>query len=323
MSPRTSATRMLLLSAAAIATATLVGLTVYYQVTASSWNDRIAAFWWAGWIGFSVVGGVLVYRRPHEPVGRLLTLIGFFVVVTVAGASYSSHDYGADGRLGPLGVIAALVYDPAFAAAFGCTMATVLTFPSGRLDTTLRRFGGRLIQVAVALTVSGYLLRPRLQVGEGKWADNPLHPAFLAGIPNVAIVLGIATLAVAGAVAVIGSVVTFRRSIGDERQQMRWFARSAAILPTMFVVSEIVSIFDHHQSDWIVFVGLVVGLNAIAVAIGVAVSRYRLYDIDRVVSRTASYALVTALVIGGYLGLVATIQTGLRRSGGGAGAAGP
>jgi hypothetical protein len=316
MSVRASASRVLLLAAAAIATATLVGLTVYYQVVASSWNDRIAAFWWAGWIGFSVVGGVLVHRRPHEPVGRLLTLIGFFVVVTVAGAGYSSHDYGADGRLGPLGVIAALVYDPAFAAAFACTMATVLTFPSGRLDTRLRRFGGRLIQVAVTLTVAGYLLRPRLQVGEGKWADNPLHPAFLAGIPNVAIVLGIVALAVAGAVAVIGSVITFRRSIGDERQQMRWFARSAAILPAMFVVSVIVSIFNQHQSDWLVFAGLVVGLNAIAVAIGVAVSRYRLYDIDRIVSRTASYALVTGLVIGGYVGLIALIETVFGGSGG-------
>ena len=316
MTRRALVARALLLAAAGLATTTLVLLTCYYEVTASSWNDRISGFWWSAWIGFSVVGGLLVYRRPQEPIGRLLTLIGFFVVVTIAGAGWASYDYGSDGHLGPLGMVAALTYYPAFAAAFACTTSTVLTFPSGRLDTKLRLLGGRLIQVAVALATVGYLLRPRLQVGEGKWADNPLHPAVLGRVPDVAVGVGIAGLALSAAVSVVGAIVTFRRSVGDERQQMRWFASSAAVAPTLIVAGLLVSIFNRHQSDWFVFAALVLGLNAIAVAIGIAVSRYRLYDIDHVVSRTASYAIVTGLVVGGYVGLVALIETGLGFSGG-------
>ena len=309
MTRRRSAVRALLITAAAASAVGFVVATIAYLVTATSNGDRAAAFWWDAWLGFSVVGGVLVLRRPEEPIGRLLTLIGFFALVTIVAAEYTVHDYGADHRDGPLGIVAGLVYTPAFAAAFACTGLTVLTFPSGHADTRLRRGGALLIRSGLVATTAGYLLRSRLQLSEGRWIDNPLHPAALGKIPELVIAVGVIALFVSGIASLASAIVTFRRSTGDERQQMRWFARSAVILPVMFVIAMLVSTVSEGASNWVVFVGLVGGMNALAVAIGVAVSRYRLYDIDRVASRTASYAVVTALVVSGYVGVVALTES--------------
>ena len=301
--------RSLLLAAAALSAVSFLAITGALLVTAKSSGDLYGAFWWDAWLGFSVVGGVLVYRRPEEPLGRLLTLIGFFALVTIAGSAYANYDYGNDHRVGPLGVASSVLFYPAFAAAFACTSATVLTFPSGRLTTRLHRVGGRVIQVATALVVLGYLLRARLQIAEGKWVDNPMHPHFLGGIPVAAVEVGIVGLMASAILAIVSAVRTFRRSQGDERQQMRWFARSSVVLPALFLVGILVGSVNEQVSNGLVWFALLAGLNAIAVAIGIAVSRFGLYDIDRVISRTVSYLAVTGVVAGGYVGVVALTQT--------------
>jgi hypothetical protein len=306
---RQQVVRGLLLVAAGLSAAVFLAVTGYYLSTASSWGDVLASFWWDAWLGFAAVGGMLVFRRPEEPIGRLLTLMGFFAVLTMISAGYADHDFRGDHRLGTLGMMGALAVSPAFAAAFACASATVLTFPSGHLDTTLRRIGGRFISAGWLLTTVGYLGRPRQQLGEGHWVDNPLHVAGTGGAGNVVLTAGIVALFASAVLAVSGAIVTFRMSMGDERQQMRWFVRSAAVLPLSFVVGVSVASLNSGLSDLLVFLGLVGGFNAIAVAIGIAVARYRLYDVDRVVSRTASYAAVTGLVVGGYVGLVALIES--------------
>ena len=310
MSRRLAVMRAALLAASVVCVLVLAGLTVAYLSRASSLDDILSSFWWDAWFGFAVVGGMLVLRRPDEAVGRLLTLIAFFAVITFVGAGYSSHDFSSDRGLSALGTVAAVLYSPAFAAAFACTSGLVLSFPSGRLDSRLRRFGGRVIVTAAVLAAVGYLLRSRAQIGEGKWVANPLHPAFLGTLPDTAVKIGVAGLFASGLISFTAAVLTFRRSRGDERQQMRWFARSALIIPVLFVVGIAVQFAaGDSASNWIIFVALVGGLNAIATAIGIAVLRHRLYDIDRVVSRTASYAVVTACVVGGYVGLVALIES--------------
>ena len=301
--------RGLLLAAAALSVVVFIGVTGYYLAAASTWGDVLAAFWWDAWLGFAVVGGVLVFRRPDEPIGRLLTLMGFFVVLTMVSAAYADHDYSGDHRLGSFGMLGALAVSPAFAAAFSCTSATVLTFPVGRLDTRLRRVGGKVIHLGWVLTTIGYVVRPRVQLGEGHWVDNPLHPAGIGAAGDVLLTVGIAALFVSAVVAVTSAIITFRRSTGDERQQMRWFVRSAAVLPLFFVAGVAMSSVSSRMSDWLVFIGIVGGFNAIAAAIGTAIARYRLYDVDRVVSRTVSYLAVTSLVVGGYVGLIALTET--------------
>jgi len=192
---------------------------------------------------------------------------------------------------------------------FACVIAIVLTYPTGRVDTRLRRIGALMAQVGAAVMVLAYLLRRRLQVAEGSWVRNPLHPRWLAGVPEAVIAVAAVALLAASALAIVSAVRTFRRSTGVERQQMRWFAWSALAMPGVFVFGVALGSLDQTVSNWVCFVAIVVGLNAIAVAIGIAVSRYRLYDIDRVVSRTIAYAAVSGVVVGGYVGLVALSES--------------
>jgi hypothetical protein len=112
-------------------------------------------------------------------------------------------------------------------------------------------------------------------------------------------------LLAAGLGAVISLFVRFRRARGDERQQIKWFASAAALTLAWIVVAE-------QQSGEIVALSGLLVIASIPVATGIAILRYRLYDIDRIINRTLVYGPLTAALAAVYLGSVATAQTVFR-----------
>jgi O-antigen/teichoic acid export membrane protein len=106
---------------------------------------------------------------------------------------------------------------------------------------------------------------------------------------------------------VAAQVLSWRRSTGERRQQLKWLMSGSLVALGAGAVDNVISALDQHQSAAVqAFSGLVniVGLAAFAVCVGVAIMRYRLYEIDRVISRTLAYAIITGLLIGVYAGLV-------------------
>jgi hypothetical protein len=112
-------------------------------------------------------------------------------------------------------------------------------------------------------------------------------------------------LLLAGLGAVISLFVRFRRARGDERQQIKWFASAAALTLAWIIVAE-------EQSGEIVALSGLLVIASIPIATGIAILRYRLYDIDRIINRTLVYGPLTAALAAVYLGGVATAQTVFR-----------
>jgi hypothetical protein len=247
------------------------------------------------------VGAVLASRRPAHPVGWLLLAFGLFLGATGVTAGYGP--YGLLVRPGALPAASLVAwYYPAFAtAALACMGFVMLLTPSGSLPSPGWRWWAR---VTAAAPLAGLLAVPLAPppLGSYQALDTPfdfhtLHGALLV-TDRVALAVTVLAVMVAG-----GSlVVRFRRARGMERQQLRWVALAAALV----VVGAAVALpaLALGATGLIGSVAAQFCVAVLPVAVGAAVLRYRLYDLDRIISRTLAYGLLTLLLGGGYAGLV-------------------
>jgi hypothetical protein len=257
------------------------------------------------------VGAVLARRRPAHPVGWLLLALGLSLIVTAGVAQYMV--YGLLVRPGalPAARYAVLYYPATVFAALAMMGFVLLLTPTGSLPTPRWRWWARGMVAApvvllVVVTLAGGPMDPRYQAVGG--------PFDFRGLGHVVLVADQVALAVTtlGVVVAAGSlVVRFRRAGGIERQQLRWVALAAALVALVAVV--VLAALALGAPD---VVGLAVGvcLALLPVAIGAAILRYRLYDLDRIISRTLAYGLLTVLLGGGYAGVVLGLGQLLGRS---------
>jgi hypothetical protein len=250
-----------------------------------------------------MVGTLLAARRPRNPIGWML--LAFYLGALNPAGDYAIIDYRVHHGHLPLGSVAVVVL--ASWPVWLVLIAFLLwVFPDGHLPQ------GRWRRAAVVLIVAGALLAVAATAGgaaaeaghtvrvdaSGTLANQATG---VASVVQTAVAVGVlASLLVWLAV----SVPRYRRSAGERRQQFKWLYTGAAI----FVVSVISGVqvsggssaLDRAVSNGIVPVGFAV----LPVCVGVAVLRYRLYEIDRIISRVISYAIVTAVLAGVFAGLV-------------------
>ena len=299
--------------------------------------------WWA-WAGewlimgavfaaFAVVGAVIISRRPDQRLGWLMLV------------SAASVGVGSLGNASVLASARVLAADPATAVvvvtlasealadlggAAGLIVVPLL-YPDGRLPSPRWRPVGWLVAGVVALLAAGNLLSERVTATAYPLGaepvrvfdvTNPLRVGWLrpldAAITAVGfpIMLGLLTLV---AVAV---VVRFRRSRGVERLQMKWFAFTAGVVllvVPLFGVGQVV--MDEPPAGVPPIVSMLPFLlfAGYPVAVGVAVLRYRLYEIDRIISRTVSYGLVIVVLGAVYVTVVVGLGAGVAALTGGEG----
>ncbi|MDQ3375343.1 MAG: hypothetical protein M3533_00390 [Actinomycetota bacterium] len=256
---------------------------------------------------FAVMGALLVALRPDNLVGWILSAVGLMVGVLPAGEAYAAYVMTTRGQPDALAV--AGVWANGWYWFLLLSLAFIflpLYFPDGRLPSR------RWLPVAVlagvataAMVVLGALADTLRGQNVPYRIENPIGIEGLAPVedlPVFAVFGGIFLVVTLGAAASV--VVRFRRSRGIERQQLKWFLYAAALIPVS-VESE----FLPGLVGDLMFGLLLVGLPA---AIGIAVLRYRLYDIDVVINRTLVYGSLTAMLVAAYFGGVATTQTVFR-----------
>ena len=263
-------------------------------------------------LGLSAVGAVVVARRPANRMGWLFLACGCVVALRAAAAQYAVLGLGsAHGLPGDRWAawLTSVLIDLIFPA--GLLLFILLLFPDGRLPTPRWRvvawaaaafsvvgaIGTAIDQSPVTLTDS---LRP---------AANPIVlplPSALHQAENLLWPVGMFLLACAA----VAAVLRYRRSAGDERQQIKWFAVSVAALVVGTLVS--FSIPGYLPFNLAIIIGVGV---AIPVACAVAILRYRLYDIDVVLSRTVVYGSLAVFITTVYVGIAVGIGT-LAGSGG-------
>jgi hypothetical protein len=245
----------------------------------------------------ATVGAVLASRRPRHPVGWLL--LGFALALTAAGVISSYVTYGLLARPGALPAAHAVArYYPATGAAALALLSLVLLLtPTGSLPSPRWRWWAVItaatpVALVLAVPVAPGRLDPQLLLTSSPFSDRAL-----GGVLLVATRVALVVTALAVAVAAGSLVLRFRRAQGVERQQLRWVALAAALMVLAVpVVLAPVALESPILVNWAPAVWVVV----LPVAVGAAILRYRLYDLDRIISRTLAYGLLTLLLGGGY-----------------------
>lgn len=249
---------------------------------------------------FMVVGAVIVARRPGNSVGWIFSAVGLLASTGALAMSYAHYALTTRSVALPGAVLAAWYSEWFWYPLISLPFFTLMVFPTGRLLSPRWRPVVGLSATAIAVTVVLSALQPTVGAGAGVAIQNPIG---INGIPDQETSsLGAMMLAIflgCGVAAALSLVVRFRRSRGVERQQLKWFTYAGAIMAIWFVLGDYVL---PDGAAFNVLGDIAVGL--VPVAAGVAILRYRLYDIDQLIRRTVVYTVLTALVAGTYVSIV-------------------
>jgi hypothetical protein len=301
----------------------IAGACAYYLLTISAgvWDDDAVldnvagVMLGVGFGAFAVVGALLVVRRPTNAIGWILAAIGLMVSIFNAGGGYATYVTATRGRPDALAVFGTWAANCYWFLMLALALIYLpMLFPDGRLLS--RRW--LLIAVLAGIATLGIVLPKALvetlPVNEvpGRGIANPTGIEGLGeDLPLFGAIEGLFLVAAAGAVASV--VVRFRRSRGVERQQMKLFVYVIVVLIGGSLLAGTIS--DVTGVRWlgrITFVLSIMGLMCLPIAVGIAILRYRLYEIDIIINRTLVYGPLTATLALVYFGGVATTQTILR-----------
>ena len=245
-------------------------------------------------VAFPGLGWVILRRQPANRLGWIYLAIGFWEALNLFATNYSTLAFWvAAGDLpfaAPLSWVGTWAWVPAFTL---FSTLGILLFPTGHLPS--RRWWP---VVAVGALAFALILLPAVALwpyrGLPLEAANALNqpPPDDPGLEAASAIqnLGQLVLLVAMIGSVAGLAVRFRRSVGVERQQLKWFT-FAAIVDVLLIVAWVALVLDPLTGALSALL-----LAALPIAIGIAILRYHLYDIDRIVSRTIGYAIVTGIL---------------------------
>ena len=279
---------MVVLAAAAVVLSALAG-----QLSINITTGVVIVLTFAG------VGLLIARRQPGNPIGWIMVVFTLVYVLGGAANYYAVLYYGLGHRglpLAPLALSLSSVQVPSFAI----VPVVILLFPDGRVPGRRWRWAVRAYAGLVAFVLAGTLAvaavasaghtvrmsptGPLTSSGHlAQWLANP--PAWLSGpLVGAIVIIGLSFVA--------HQLLSWRAAEGDRRQQLKWLACGGAVAAVSLILAV-------SHGVW-----FLAGLAALPVGIGVGILRYRLYDIDRIISRTLAYALVTGLLVGVYAGLV-------------------
>jgi len=270
-----------------------------------------------------LIGALLVIRRPRNPIGWLLIGIGWAFVGGLVSVPATAESLQA-GTASPIALLAAWWSSWSWFVAFVLYLALMVIFPAGHLPTGRWRAPAALAIAGATFAIVVLTQAPTIEVHRwaGTTAPGPIltiaNPVSL--LPDeppwtwltraqplaVAVVL---RLLVGGAASMF---VRVRRATGLEREQLRWMVAALTALTACLAVNMLLSVLLGDAVPDIAVTSVVVTFALPAVATAVAILRYRLYEIDRIVSRTIAYGLLTVILVAAYWGAILLLQGPLR-----------
>src|SRR5919112_1498011 len=253
------------------------------------WRDQAVSI--VGIMGAPVLGGLIASRRPKNSYGWVWSIFGLGLSLQLLAGAYASYALVEPGSLVAPKTIPHLL-NPGGPLALTLGSFLMLLFPTGRLPSPQWRFVARTASVsgAVLIVLSFFFISPD-QAG---------------GLVSAVAVVVASALFVSVFLSALSLVVRYRQADGVERQQLRWLA-GAAVLIGVYILGGLIGL------DRLLGEGVWNLINAVAnaglyAAVGVAILRYRLYEIDILINRTLVYGSLTAILFGVYFGGVTAIQ---------------
>ena len=253
-------------------------------------------------VSFAAVGLVVAWHRPRNPIGWLMLILAVSILFYNDAALYNVINYRLGHRL-PLGPAVLFSYE-AGQPVLGLLPLTILLFPDGRLPSPRWRWLVRgylavgLADMIVLAQMSVYAVtHHRTQVDTSGGLIFASHAYQIIEAPAGLIFFAMWLLSVGY------QVVSWRRAVGERRQQLNWLMAGGAAALISFLAAIAANLLPHGVGQVVSNV-VSIGLAALPIGMGVAVLKYRLYEIDRIISRTLAYAIVTGLLIGVYAGVV-------------------
>jgi hypothetical protein len=256
---------------------------------------------------YAGVGFLLALRLPRHPVGWLLLWAGALFQLSFAAGAYAWAAFIRTPGTPPLGEVA-LLFGHAWIPALGCLFVAIMLFPTGRLPSPRWRVPLALVVIATALVLMANLLGPQafpvptqlftqgaaptVTVTNPLALDGPLATLlrYVSSSPFTFFVYLIPVAAI---------FVRFRTATGNEQEQLKWFAYTSSLVAVFFVAGVVLPVFSY-------LAGLgplvaVVLMDLIPISVAIAIVRYRLYDIDVLIRRTLTYAVLSAVLFAAYL----------------------
>jgi hypothetical protein len=259
-------------------------------------------------VSFSVVGALILSHRPENTIGWIFCAAALFQALSEFGLEYATYALITRPGALPLGAEMSWLADWIWALGLGLILVFLpLYFPDGRPPSRRWRpvawLGGLAIGlISVPVPILTWPERGMVVLRGGGIGDG--DPGWLVALVEA----GFPLMLLAGLGAMISLFVRFHWARGDERQQLKWFASGAALtLAWIFVFEQLVST-EGGLLEAVAAVSSLVLVPAIPIATGIAILRYRLYGIDRIINRTLVYGVLTTTLVLVYLGGVVSLQ---------------
>ncbi len=282
---------------------TLTALSLLLLILASSYpNVNIFDYWVESTlisVSCSTVGALIASRRPENPTGWIFCALGLAAGVRHFGAEYAVYALLAEPGLLPFGEVLAWITSWIRVPYFSLFVFVALVFPDGRIPTGRWRWVAWLTAIVVAVGTISVAFSRSATRGLGL-IDNPFG---IEGVPGVATLVELLIFAL-GIVAGASLFARLRHATSwVERQQIKWFAYAITVTASGAILTYYVG--EAAGVGWVRRVGFVfvmVGLVGISTSVGIAIFRYRLYEIDHIINRTLVYGTLTALLLVVYFG---------------------
>jgi hypothetical protein len=265
-----------------------------------------AGLWFVALL-IAVLGLVIARRQPANPLGWLLMGFSVWVALYDLAGAYAVLDYHFHHGDLPLGPAAALIASGLWIVMFLMLPLVVLLFPDGRLPSRWRMVLRAYLAVC-ALLIAALLGfgawdmagTPIVVTGKGQMVSNP-GPSGAAGL---AFVILLAAVPVFWALFVARQVLSWRAATGERRAQLKWLMAGSAVTVAGLAGGVLFAQSSVPLANALSNISLAFGVFSLPVSICIGILKYHLYDIDRIISRTLAYAIVTGVLIGVYTGAV-------------------
>ncbi len=267
--------------------------------------------------GYSVTGAVLASRQPRNPIGWLLLTIGGLFLLTGLSDELMQWLYRNGPTTNPVAPVVGVITSALWLPMIAIASLLFLLFPTGSVPGPRWRFLPWVIGVAVVVFLVGMLLQPGPLEDTGLEVEvtNPFGVSALEDVTTLAIAVASTVVLIGIVPCFVAMLVRFVRARGEERQQVRWLATVAAAVVALALVQIALTLTlgDRIEGSFLgeaFFIATFALLGiGVPVSMGVAVLRYRLYDLDLVVRKTIVFAVLVVLVMIVSLGVLLLVSS--------------